>query len=121
MSQQKETKPREYTPTPWDYEGAEDCCRIVSYVDPEQEEIGVRLNEADAEFIVRAVNEREALLASHAALLEAAESAYDIFPHLIKFLKFQRPGKEFWPNREAGEAAIAKLEVAIAQGEKVRP
>lgn len=51
------------------------------------------------------------------ALLEAATSALDIFPHLIKFLKFQKPGKEFWPNREAGEAAIVKLESAIAQAE----
>lgn len=60
----------EHTPTPWDFEGGEDCCRIVSYIDPKREQIAVRLNEADAELIVRAVN-------SHGALLEAVKQAAD--------------------------------------------
>lgn len=54
---------------------------------------------------------------SHETLLEEAREARILLKHLIKFLKFQRPGKEFYPNREAGEACINRLETLIAQAE----
>jgi hypothetical protein len=60
----------------------------------------------DAEFIVRACN-------SYDELVDACRSALDVLPHVVKFLKFQSPGREFWPNREAGEAAISRLETAL--------
>lgn len=61
------------------------------------------------------------LLRSHRELVDAGKSALAILPHVVKFLKFQRPGREFWPNREAGEGAIARLESAIATAKEVQP
>lgn len=50
--------------------------------------------------------------AVYEAMVDAVTSALDILPHVVKFLKFQKPGREFWPNREAAEAAVSRLEHA---------
>lgn len=68
---------------------------------------------------VRARNtEIQRLQKANLLLLDAAASALAILPHVVKFLKFQRPGREFWPNREAGEAAIDRLHHAIVVGKE---
>jgi methyl-accepting chemotaxis protein len=70
-----------------------------------------------SELMKQARKEIDRLRESNKALLEEAKEARTLLNHLIKFLKFQRPGKEFYPNREAGEACILRLETLIAKAE----
>lgn len=63
--------------------------------------------EANARLIVKAVNCQD-------ELVSACKSALPLLKHLNKFLKYQSVGKEFYPNRENGDAAINDLEQALA-------
>lgn len=53
-------------------------------------------------------------------MLKACQHALPLLKHLNKFLKYQRQGREFWPNREDGDATLETLAAAIAKalGEK---
>lgn len=114
-------KTKGHTPTPWNKQKFDDTKATTLYAEGGAASLGSIKSLKDAEFIVYAVNNIERITKERDALLEAAKDAADIFPHLVKFLKFQRPGREFWPNREAGEATIDRLMSAIASVEGVRP
>lgn len=38
--------------------------------------------------------------------------------HSVKFYRFQRPGREFWPNREEVEGTIRDAEIVLQDGGK---
>ena len=48
-------------------------------------------------------------------LLEALEMAMPYLERAPKFYKFQRAGREFWPNREEAEGCFFKALAAIAK------
>jgi len=53
------------------------------------------------------------------ALLAALEDALPYLERSVKFYRFQRAGREFWPNREEAEANVQHARTAIgkARGE----
>lgn len=63
--------------------------------------------------------ERDRLKEINAELLEAAKTSLDTLKHAIIFFKYQRPGHEFYPNRESAEANIARLESIIAKADGI--
>lgn len=49
-----------------------------------------------------------------AKLVEALKMAMPFLERAPKFYKYQRPGREFWPNREDAEAALSDARTALA-------
>jgi len=49
----------------------------------------------------------------NADLLAALRGALPYLEHSLKFYRFQRPGHEFWPNREEAEGNIRQARAAI--------
>ncbi len=78
------------------------------------DEDGKRIAECDGEDAAeRIVTEHN----SHAALLAACKEVNPLLKRLVKTLKYQKPGKEFWPNREEGEGLLDRIAEAIALAE----
>ena len=50
-------------------------------------------------------------------LVAALEGALPYLRHSVKFYRFQRPGHEFWPNREEVEGSIRDVAAALADME----
>ena len=60
------------------------------------------------------INDKLATLrAEKADLLAALRGALPYLEHSLKFYRFQRPGHEFWPNREEAEGNIRQARAAI--------
>ncbi len=64
------------------------------------------------------VNRLTTLLAHYQEALrvkdEALRHQLPLAEHCVKFFKYQREGREFWPNREEAEGVITDMRTALA-------
>lgn len=100
-----------HTPAPWSTSIA---CWV--WCSPDQDHAKPRYEPHFGEIYPSAELEANArLMAAAPDLLRACESALPLLQHLNRFLKYQRPGREFYPAREDGDAAIDELSASIAK------
>jgi len=87
---------------------------IIDWSDADAQRI-----EEDIAKLIREELEKDALAGKRPEgvekLIEACKETIPILEHLMPFLKYQRPGKEFWPNREEGEGLLGRLQTALEE------